>query len=335
MQRASIWRAALAAVLAASAFAAAAPSKQWSVVELTPDSPGGGSASDVNNRGDVVGQTLRQTGPLPFGFTPTAFVWRSGVREDLGSGVGRSSVASAINESGTIVGTVDGKAYAWKDGQATSLQLAGSAVDVNNRGEIVGTYWTGGAIGSGQERPYVMRDGVLFELPGLGPSGNGVSAISDAGIAVGFSTVPGTSNEHAAFWRDLVLSDLGTLGGLESFADRINDRGDIVGRAQDASGARFLTLWHANGGAPEKLQAWFVPMGINNRGAIVGSDQNTGMPFLYEDGTVTNLLELPAMKADGWTAFTPRAINDRGWIVGNAWKPGIAFFGTAVLLIPN
>lgn len=335
MQQASMWRTTLAALLSVSAFAAAAPTKQWSVVELTPDSPGGGSASDVNNRGDVVGQTLRQTGPLPFGFTPTAYVWRNGVREDIGSGAGRSSVASAINDKGTIVGAVDGTAYMWKDGVATSLHIAGNAVDINKGEQIAGTYWTGGAIGSGQERPFVMRDGVLFELPMLGTSGAGVGALNDKGVVVGYGLAPATSTTHAVLWQDLAIRDLGTLGGRDSFADRINNHGVIVGRSQDASGARFMARWNVGGGPIEKLQAGFVPFGINDHGAIVGSDQNTGIAFLYEDGVVTNLLELPAMKAGGWKAFTPRAINDHGWIVGTAWKPGVAFWGTAVLLMPD
>lgn len=71
------------------------------------------------------------------------------------------------------------------------------------------------------------------------------------------------------------------------------------------------------------------------RGAIVGSDQVTGAAFLYEDGAVTALMDLPEMRAAGWTAFTPWGINDRGWIVGSAWKPGIAFSCTALLLIPK
>ena len=56
-------RVALSLVFAAS-FAYAAPTKSWTVVDLTPDSAAGGLARDVNNRGDVVGHTFTQTGAL-------------------------------------------------------------------------------------------------------------------------------------------------------------------------------------------------------------------------------------------------------------------------------
>jgi probable HAF family extracellular repeat protein len=314
----------------------AAPLKDMTVVELTADSPGGGIARDVNNGGDVVGHTFTPGSGGLFSVVSHAFLWRNGVRQDIGSAVGKNSVAWAINEPGTIVGQVDGLAYMWKDGQATSLNVAGSAVALNNHGDIVGTLWTGGAIGSGQDHPFLVRDGLLYELPTLNNGGGaGVNDINDAGIAVGFSLLPFSSNEHAVLWQDRVISDLGTLGGLESFGNRINNRGDIVGTAQDASGARFMARWSASGGPPQKLLPNFTPMGINERGDVVGNDTSTGAPLLYQDGQVTNLLELPAMKAGGWQSFAPMGINDRGWIVGSAWKPGVSFFGTALLLMPH
>ena len=310
--------------------------KDWTVVDLTPDSPGGGFARSVNNRGDVVGHTLTPAGGF-FNNVAHAFLWRNGVREDIGSAAGRNSVAMKINENGTIVGQVDGFAYLWKDGVATSLNVAGTASAVNNRGDIVGTYWSGGAIGSGQERPFLIRGGVLNDLPTLGvAAGIAVNDVNDAGVATGFAIVPSTSYSHAVVWQDLAIRDLGTLeGGTQSFAYRLDNRGDVAGVAQDASGARFMVRWSVNGGAPEKLLPNFIPAAINQRGDIAGNDTLTGAPLLYRNGEVTNLLSLPAMQAGGWKAFTPLGMNDRGWIVGNAWKPGAPFWGTALLLMPS
>jgi uncharacterized membrane protein len=242
-----------------------------------------------------------------------------------------------INERGTIVGQVDGLAYMWKDGVPASLNVAGTANAVNNGDDIVGTYWTGGAIGSGQERPFLIRDGILNDLPTLGvATGIAVNDINDAGVATGFAIVPGTSYSHAVVWQDLAIRDLGTLaGGTQSFAYRLDNRGDVAGVAQAANGARFLTRWSVNGGAPEQLLPNVIPAAINQRGDIAGNDTVTGAPLLYRNGDVTNLLSLPAMQAGGWKAFTPLGMNDRGWIVGNAWKPGAPFWGTALLLMPR
>jgi probable HAF family extracellular repeat protein len=322
-------------ILVSIAATASQAAHDWTVVELTADSAAGGTARDVNNRGQVVGQTFVQTGPLPFGITPHAFLWQNGERTDIGSAAGQSSVASAINASGTIVGTVDRTAYEWVDGQPISLNLAGNATGINNAGEIIGDYWTGGALGSGQDNPFKLSNGVFFELPTLGGSSNAASAINNRGDVVGYAMVDHTASTHAALWQAQSIQDLGTLGGINSFATRVNEAGVIVGRAQAANGAYYMARWSVNGGPVENLMPGGSPTGLNNRGDIVGNNINTGAPFLYEDGNVTNLLELDAMRAGGWTAFSPFAINDRGWIVGNAWKPGAPFWGTAILLIPK
>jgi len=331
------WARALLTLALAAGVAQAQSTKAWTVIDLTPDSTGGGFARSVNNRGEVVGHTLTPAGGGIFNNVAHAFLWRNGAREDIGSAAGKNSVAMKINENGTVVGQVDGLAYMWKDGVPTSLNVAGTANAVNNRGDIVGTYWTGGTIGSGQERPYLMRDGLLNDLPTLGTAaGIAVNDVNDAGVVAGFAIVPGSSNSHAVVWQDLAIRDLGTLGGgTQSFAYRLDNRGDVVGVAQVASGARFLARWSVNGGAAETLLPNFIPAAINQRGDIAGNDTVTGAPLLYRNGDVTNLLSLPAMQAAGWKAFTPLGMNDRGWIVGNAWKPGAPFWGTAVLLMPN
>jgi probable HAF family extracellular repeat protein len=322
-------------ILLSIAATASQAAQGWTVIELTADSAAGGTARDVNNRGDVVGQTFVQTGPLPFGLTPHAFLWQNGVRLDIGSAAGTSSAAWAINASGTIVGTVDRTAYQWIDGQPISLRLAGTATAINDAGEIVGDYWTGGAVGSGQDKPYLLSNGVLFELPTLGGSVNAASAINNRSDVVGYASVGNTLSTHAVLWRAQSIRDLGTLGGMNSFASRVNDSGVIVGRAQAANGAYYLARWSTNGGPIESLMEGGSPTGLNNRGDIVGNNIYTGVPFLYQDGTVTNLLQVDALHAAGWTSFSPLAINDRGWIVGNAWKPGAPFWGTALLLIPR
>jgi uncharacterized membrane protein len=323
---------ALFAFCIASGFAHADHAGRWTVVELTPDSAGGGVARAVNNRGDVVGQTFTQGAS---GIASRAFLWHRGTRDAIPT-PGSQSAAFAINEKGTIAGSVDGVAFMWTDGQPKSLLVAGEARAINDHDEITGNFWTGGTVGSGANVGFLFRDGAVFQLPNLSNGrGNNASDLDNAGIVVGNSVMTGSSDLHAVLWDNGVPRELGTLGGAQSFAARIDDHGDIVGEAQDATGNFVLVRWQARTGSIEKLLDRSSVAGINNRGDIIGNNLGTGAAFLLQEGTLTALLDLPAMKAAGWESFSPMGINDRGWIVGSAWKPGISTLGTALLLIPQ
>lgn len=309
----------------------AAPARTWTVIELTSDALGG-SARDVNNRGDVIGQTYTSEGGL---FVSHAYLWQNGLRTDIGSAAGRDSVPWAINDKGTIVGNVDGFAYLWKDGQATSLGFAGEGTRINKSEEIIGRYWTGGAYGVGQDRAVLYRDGVLTELGTLGGVFSIAGDINDRGVIVGSSYLPRSSTSRAFIWEAGVMRELPGLGGTESFAGRIDEHGDILGVAFDAAGKQWMVRWTSSDAPPQKLLER-VSATMNRHGDIAGNNLDTGKPFLLErDGTLTWLLDLPPMQAGGWHSFGVSAMNDRGWIVGSAWKPGVSTLGTALLLIPR
>jgi hypothetical protein len=72
---------------------------------------------------------------------------------------------------------------------------------------------------------------------------------------------------------------------------------------------------------------------INERGTIDGSSDANG--FMVEDGVVTLLEEIAAVKAGDWFQLFPLDINDRGWIVGWGWRHGGSFEGDAFLLRPR
>jgi hypothetical protein len=56
--------------------------------------------------------------------------------------------------------------------------------------------------------------------------------------------------------------------------------------------------------------------------------------LLYENGQLTTLDTIPAVRAAGWTRLFPSAINDRGWITGHGYKAGGPIEGSAFVLIP-
>jgi probable HAF family extracellular repeat protein len=333
----SVWNTWLLALVSALALGAqAAPPKKWTIVDLGALGPFGSRAFAVNNRGDVAGQTTINTGaPIQH-----AFLWQNGVMMDLGVPAPgtHQSVAFGITDKGTIVGT-DGtnQGYVWKDGAWTQLPFMGGPVAINKFEHIVGNYETGvlGAV-----HGYLYRNGVFFDLPPLpGATGHSnATAINDHGLVVGSSSLPGAQRSfQAVAWENGVARALGTLSG-DSRANGVNNRGTIVGTANDWRNVPMAFVYE--GGVFRTLFTFGISsaVAINDRGAIVGNVSQgaegvTGA-FLYEDGKVTILNELPEVKAAGWSFLVPFAINDRGWIVGGGGHSD-GSVSTAFLLIPR
>ena len=94
-------------------------------------------AEDVNDRGQVVGETSTDTD-----YQTDAFIWQDGVMTDLGTLGGHGARVTDINDRGQVVGsdvTPDRQVHAvlWQDGKAIDLG-PGEARAINNRGQIVG-----------------------------------------------------------------------------------------------------------------------------------------------------------------------------------------------------
>lgn len=103
--------------------------------------------------------------------------------------------------------------------------------------------------------------------------------------------------------------ELPSLGGLESRANAVNDRGMIVGASQTSSGSWVATAWMDREPLDLGAGPGSTARDVNKKGAIVGSWQVGGEShgFLWIDGVLTDL-----------GRFTPLAINDRLQIVGEA-----------------
>jgi probable HAF family extracellular repeat protein len=219
--------------------------------------------------------------------------------------------ASAVNERGTIAGSVVGGLSLWKDGQWQPLGLSGAPFAINKSEAIAG--WAMG----GLSHAYLYRRGVLLDLGALGGTDSAATSINDRGQVVGYAKIPGDANYHAFLYDRGVMKDLGTLGGgFESRAHDINNHGVVVGEAWDATGNSLPFIYD---GVMRRMftapGCCVVPRAINDRGAVVGTiDGNAS--FLYDGGVLTRLESIPAVRAAGWTQLIPTDINDRGWIVG-------------------
>ena len=193
----------------------------------------------INQRGDIVGRSCLQ-----------ATIWVDGQPFDVSSfpGTGWTSSledeAMGLNDVGDIVGWHGYQAFVYRNGVFVDIDPpppneAMYALDINNRGEVVGYAYDyhGGAPNSA--RAFYYYDGELTMLGAL-PTATWSAAVSinDRGDIVGWSaTEPGGGGvEHPVLWRDGQIYDLG-----ETFPDRF---GVFAGaEATDINNAGVVSGW--------------------------------------------------------------------------------------------
>ena len=268
---------ALPAVLAAQNHPA--KHRHYTLVDLGtfggPSSFVASTPTPMNSRATVVG--IADTSlPDPFDpycfmdcFVAHTFQWHKGVLTDLGALTdGASSGPNAINAAGVIAGISETgaidplsefppefDAVVWKDGQIIDLGTFGGTFSyanaLNNRSQVVGL--------------------ALNTLPHS-------FTLDECGAGI-----PTTTQARAFIWQgDGGLRELGTLGGSDSCALVINQRGLVAGHSFTNFTPNLVT------GVP------------------------TDDPFLWEDGEMRDLGTL------GGTQGHPNGINDRGQVCGNS-----------------
>ncbi len=228
-------------------------------------------AYDINNSGQVVGYSL--TGATePTGWVHQAFF-------SAGDGVTMQSLgeswssAEALNDKTQVVGAMK----VASGFQHAALFEAGSVIDlgaldgpysfaygINNPGQIVGTADTYNATtGQSATHSILYDQGVLYDLGSLGYfcssfddegelkidcyEQSSASDISDRGQIVGYSTTDQGAT-HAYLMNNGTAADLGTLGGLQSWAMAVNDTGQVVGTSLTSNDSAYSAFLYDRGG---------------------------------------------------------------------------------------
>ena len=135
---------------------------------------------------------------------------------------------------------------------------------------------------------FQWQKGTTIDL-GVLPGGQSSSAawISNTGLIAGLSQnglidplLPGIPEVRAVLWRNRQIIDLGTLGGNESSASSVNNRGQVVGLATNNIPDRFSFL-------VTQLRAFLWQDGAIQDLGTLGTGNDAAASFVNEAGQVS------------------------------------------------
>ena len=274
-------------------------------------------ASDINNRGVVVGSVETLGTNVPFSWS-----LRTGFIElplPIENGAGQ---ANAINDCGEIVG---------ETGFSPQPHFFRHAARWTRSGEVedLGAF--------------------PIEEPDDKPRVSAATDINELGVVVGWSTLGVHADDnHAFIWTEADgMRDLGSLGPFDSTVPfAINNRNEVVGVNVSPSGRQRAFYWSERTGMIDlglEADRESFALGINDRGVVVGNSASAGFTWTRQRG----LRRLADPDESDFAFPFPRDISRGGLIVGNIgqsaalWvrpnkvvtlsaNPGVDAFATAI-----
>jgi probable HAF family extracellular repeat protein len=271
------------AVVASASNPLAAPAEsRWVPTNLGSLGQSGGAAKAINNRGQIVGYSgIKAIDPILGYHVGHAFLWQEGRMRDLGvAPPGYNAIYGlAINQRGQILGV----SKRWEHPYLADTVVKSTA-----------WLWEKGHVAT------------ICTAPG--DLGN--AAMNDEGEVIAGCSIGHQPRSY--LWDNGRLTALGTLGGKETEASAINDRGQIVGWSKVASGAEHAFLWQ-DGRMTDlgTLGDYSTATAVNARGEVVGISTVSGSTqthaVLWAQGRMIDL---------GIAASPPNiVVNDRGEVV--------------------
>jgi probable HAF family extracellular repeat protein len=247
------------------------------------------------------------------------FLYKGGSMMDLGTLGGTQGIATAISDDGRVVGSAakedgDWHAFLWRDVDGNGAPDPGEMVDLGTHGGFYSAAW----------------------------------AVSRVGHLVAGDAEDAEGNIRGFLWNDRNDNgerdegewlDLGTLGGLHSFAYALTDEGHVVGEAETSSGQLHAFLFkdlNENGQADpgEMLDLGTlggtrsIAFGVNGWGQVVGESRNAAgaRRAVLWDATTGAIVDLNDRipSGSGWVLRAARSISPAGHIAGEGLQSGVA-----------
>lgn len=222
-----------------------------------------------------------------------------------------------------LTGTLEARKYNYLDLGTLPGGTQSEAWALNDKTQIAG--WAGhtepGQVEQTRAARWDLASRTIYDL-GAG-DGSAASAINNLGQIVGAFLFSDPANARAFFWDPAptpsgqILQN--TLGGAASWANGINDQGQVVGDALNGSGLHQAFLWDT----VKKMQGLGTLGGsesfasdINNLGQIAGTSLKI-VPISNPPGAVQEY------RACQWDAST-KAIQDLGTLAGGDESAALA-----------
>jgi len=291
-----------------------------------PSSPNGFAVpAGINDSGQIVGVEVVDG---QFGFARAFSLTPTGALVDLGTLGGSYAEATAVNQSGLVVGhaSVAGGSQGFVWTTETPMRGIGTlggpdsrAEAVNASGHVVG--WSNDSDFKAWAFLWTPETG-MRSIADLGGVFTVATKINDHGQVIGFGFLPNDTQFHAFSWTEAGgLRRLEAPEGVGSVANALNNSGQVVGTVTLADGRARAFLWTEAGGMVDLgtlggSQA--RASAINASGHVVGSSLIAGNlkwhAFLWTPaGGMVDLGPLP-----GFDESAATHLNDRGEIVGTS-----------------
>lgn len=133
-------------------------------------------------------------------------------------------------------------------------------------------------------------------------------------------------NTTVAATAGYTITDLGTMGGNNSYAIGLNNSGQVVGYSTTSIGQTHAFLWNHNSGINDLGTlggSYSYALGINDFNQVIGFsyiNQNDAYPFIWDE--ITGIHSLGSL---GGTFGIAMGINNLSQVVGTSGNPLHAF----------